>query len=716
MVNTRKQQPPDKNNIVDILLITIKRFGQDLIGVLLISFAVITGMSILGLTSGSLAAKWTGWIQSGFGWGSYVLILLVAYIGILILFRRIEQFPKLNFKRIIWLEIALFSLLGTFSAFSGFSVDRAHLGQDGGVIGWGLARMLQNSFGNLPSTILLFILCAISLTAGLGFLKPLTGKVDQFFSAILTSVESESIQKDFPQQEFPDEAGARNADEPAIIPEQAKTMRPQRALKLPPLDLLADARSSNSDESYIHAKAIQIEKTLGEFGIPTRVAGYRVGPTIIQYAVEPGYVEKVNDEGDVVRKKVRVSQISTLNRDLTLALSVDRLRIEAPIPGHSFVGIEIPNTSSDLVRLKSILKSSDFRKKISALNLTLGLNVSGVPVIADLARMPHLLVAGTTGSGKSVCITSLIACLAMNNSPDDLKLAILDPKMVELLRFNGLPHLMGKVETQLDRMLGVLAWAIKEMDDRYRRLELANARDLDEYNEKMIHRGSERLPKIVIFIDELADLMLSAPDPTEGYLVRLAQMARATGIHLVVATQRPSTDIITGLIKANFPARISFMMASSVDSRVILDTNGAETLMGKGDMLFLDPETAGLKRAQGVLVDDQEIENIIAYWRNVTQLDDAENAGEEVMQAPWEDLVPMLSDGSDELMEKAIKLVRQEGRASTSRLQRKLHIGFPRAARLMDELEERGVVGPVESGGREREVLIDDDPQEDEGI
>ena len=493
-------------------------------------------------------------------------------------------------------------------------------------------------------------------------------------------------------------------------------MRPQRALKLPPLDLLADARSSNSDESYIHAKAIQIEKTLGEFGIPTRVAGYRVGPTIIQYAVEPGYVEKVNDEGDVVRKKVRVSQISTLNRDLTLALSVDRLRIEAPIPGHSFVGIEIPNTSSDLVRLKSILKSSDFRKKISALNLTLGLNVSGVPVIADLARMPHLLVAGTTGSGKSVCITSLIACLAMNNSPDDLKLAILDPKMVELLRFNGLPHLMGKVETQLDRMLGVLAWAIKEMDDRYRRLELANARDLDEYNEKMIHRGSERLPKIVIFIDELADLMLSAPDPTEGYLVRLAQMARATGIHLVVATQRPSTDIITGLIKANFPARISFMMASSVDSRVILDTNGAETLMGKGDMLFLDPETAGLKRAQGVLVDDQEIENIIAYWRNVTQLDDAENAGEEVMQAPWEDLVPMLSDGSDELMEKAIKLVRQEGRASTSRLQRKLHIGFPRAARLMDELEERGVVGPVESGGREREVLIDDDPQEDEGI
>jgi S-DNA-T family DNA segregation ATPase FtsK/SpoIIIE len=477
------------------------------------------------------------------------------------------------------------------------------------------------------------------------------------------------------------------------------------------MDLLLDAQSATSDEPFIHAKAIQIEKTLEEFGIPARVAGYRVGPTIIQYAVEPGYVEKVNDEGDIVRKKVRVSQISGLNRDLTLALGVDRLRIEAPIPGHSFVGIEIPNTSSSLVRLKTILNSNEFKAKPAPLNMALGLNVSGAPVIADLMRMPHMLVAGTTGSGKSVCITSLIACLVMNNTPEDLRIAILDPKMVELLRFNGLPHLMGKVETQLDRMLGVLAWAIKEMDDRYKKLEAVNARDLDAYNAKMARRGGEHLPKIVIFIDELADLMLSAPDSTEGYLVRLAQMARATGIHMVVATQRPSTDIITGLIKANFPARISFMMASSVDSRVILDTNGAETLMGRGDMLFLDPETAGLKRAQAVLIDDREIENIIAYWKNAVQ----EEMPEEE-PAPWEGLVPSISDDSDDLIEAAIKLVRQEGRASTSRLQRKLRIGFPRAARLMDELEERGVVGPVESGGREREVIFDESPDDEEEL
>ena len=710
MKNTRQTQPP-KKDLLAILTLTVKRFGQDLFGVFLVCFALITGLSILDWTSGTIANSWTEWILNGFGWGSYILVVLIAYIGVLILFRRIEQFPKVNFTRIVWLELALFSLLGLFAVVYGLSVDRANAGLDGGIIGWGLARIFQNLLGSILGTVVLVLVFIVSLLSGLDLMEAITRRIDQYFERLLASrednlayqAEIETPAVDIPGG-IPEEAIAENTA-PAVM------KKPFRKLKLPPMDLLQNQKSSSSDESFIHTKAIQIEKTLEEFGIPARVAGYRVGPTIIQYAVEPGYVEKVNDDGDVVRKKVRVSQISTLNRDLTLALSVERLRIEAPIPGHSFVGIEIPNTSSDLVRLKTILTSNEFKNKPSPLNLALGLNVSGAPVIADLAHMPHLLIAGTTGSGKSVCITSLIVCLAMNNSPDDLKLAILDPKMVELLRFNGLPHLMGKVETQLDRMLGVLAWAIKEMDDRYRKLEAVNARDLDAYNDKMARRGGEYLPKIVIFIDELADLMLSAPDQTEGYLVRLAQMARATGIHLIVATQRPSTDIITGLIKANFPARISFMMASSVDSRVILDTNGAETLMGKGDMLFLDPETAGLKRAQSVLVDDREIENVIGYWKNLTE----EENSEESEAAPWEGLVPSISDDSDDLVEEAIKLVRQEGRASTSRLQRKLRIGFPRAARLMDELEELGVVGPAESGGREREVLLNDEQEEDDG-
>jgi S-DNA-T family DNA segregation ATPase FtsK/SpoIIIE len=477
---------------------------------------------------------------------------------------------------------------------------------------------------------------------------------------------------------------------------------------LPPKDLLLDNPAALNDESFIHAKAVQIEKTLEEFGVPARVAGYRVGPTIIQYAVEPGFIEKISDEGEIEKKKVRVSQIASLKKDITLALSVDRLRIEAPIPGHAFIGIEIPNINSVLVRLKSILLSDEFKKHTSKMSLALGLDVSGNPIVADLAKMPHLLVAGTTGSGKSVCITSVISCLAMNNSPSELRMAILDPKMVELVRFNGLPHLMGKVETQIDRMLAVLAWAIKEMEDRYKILEEVNSRDLDAYNLKMLRRGKAGLPKIVIVIDELADLMLSETEKTETYLVRLAQMARATGIHLVVATQRPSADIITGLIKANFPARISFMMASSVDSRVILDTNGAETLMGNGDMLYLDPETAGLKRAQCVLVDDREIERIINFWQSQSEAKDAY-----LTTAPWESLVESQSKSADNLLDQAIDLILEEGYASTSRLQRKLRIGFPRAARLMDELEEIGVVGPQESGGRVRKVITDSDSDEE---
>ncbi len=695
------------NRIGSILAQSIQRFGQDLVGILLISIAVISCLTLFGLTQGTIASQWTAWVSYGFGWGSYILMAFLAYVGLLILLRRIEQFPKLNFRRIITLEISLFTLLALFSAISGFSVDRAHLSLDGGIVGWGLARMLQNLTGSILAFVILAVLWIISTMEGLGLLKPLFLRIDRYFRGIAAN-ETHEADLDESDPETADDTPGTKTSGPVEETSQPFFKPSAHGYKLPPLDLLIEAQSSSSDEPYIHAKAIQIEKTLEEFGIPARVAGYRVGPTIIQYAVEPGYVEKVNEEGDIVRKKVRVSQIATLNRDLTLALSVDRLRIEAPIPGHSFVGIEIPNKKNNLVRLKSILDSTEFKSKSSSLRLALGLDVSGAPVITDLARMPHVLVAGTTGSGKSVCITSLIICLAMNNSPDDLRIAILDPKMVELLRFNGLPHLLGKVETQLERMLGVLAWAIKEMEDRYRKLESVNARDLDTYNDKMARKGGIILPKIVIFIDELADLMLSAPDQTEGYIVRLAQMARATGIHLVVATQRPSTDIITGLIKANFPARISFMMASSVDSRVILDTNGAETLMGRGDLLFLDPESAGLKRAQAILVDDREIENVIGYWKTTVS-----EAQTEHQEAPWEGLVPSMGEDGDSLVKEAIKLVRQEGRASTSRLQRKLRIGFPRAARLMDELEAMGVVGPVESGGREREVIPGDDVDDD---
>jgi S-DNA-T family DNA segregation ATPase FtsK/SpoIIIE len=407
---------------------------------------------------------------------------------------------------------------------------------------------------------------------------------------------------------------------------------------------------------------------------------------------------------------VRIAQIAGLSRDLALALSAERLRIEAPVPGRSYVGIEVPNLRAVTVRLRSILESESFYKAGSQLTIALGRDVSGQPVVADLARMPHVLIAGTTGSGKSVCISALATCLAMNNTPDDLRMVMIDSKMVELIRFNGLPHLYGKVETDIQRILGVLRWTVVEMEHRYKLLEAAKVRDLEGYNKRLLRRKEGNpLPRIVIFIDELADLMMSAPDQTEHNLVRLAQMARATGIHLVVATQRPSTDVVTGLIKANFPARISFAVASNIDSRVILDAPGAETLLGHGDMLFLSPEAGNTVRAQGVMITDQEIERIISFWqKSSTKTED---------RPPWESLLSEPDEGEDGvLIEHAITILKKEQRASASMLQRRLRIGYPRAARLLDRLEEMGIVGPSTGGGRDRDVLIDPDEDSDEEI
>jgi S-DNA-T family DNA segregation ATPase FtsK/SpoIIIE len=475
--------------------------------------------------------------------------------------------------------------------------------------------------------------------------------------------------------------------------------------RLPGLELLVNEQAVRQDEHNINLTAGLIEKTLAEFGIPAKVVGFRVGPTVTQFAVEPGFLEKAAGEEEVVRQKVRVAQIASLQRDLALALSASSLRIEAPVPGRPYVGIEVPNTQSTVVRLRPILETEAFYKFGTPLTIALGRDVSGQAVVADLASMPHLLIAGTTGSGKSVCIAALTACLVMNNTPQDMRLVMIDPKMVELVRFNGLPHLYGKVETDLERILGVLRWTVVEMDQRYKLLESTHSRNIDTYNRKVRRRrGEDPLPHVVVMIDELADLMMSAPEQTEPALVRLAQMARATGIHLVVATQRPSTDVVTGLIKANFPARISFAVASSVDSRVILDTSGAESLLGRGDMLFLPPEAGSPIRAQGVMVTDQEIERLINFWQKTHLQEEAETP-------PWEGLLEeeaLLSE-KDDLIEKAIFVVRETQRASASLLQRRLRIGYPRAARLIDELEDLGVVGPAVGAGRERDVLIEPD-------
>lgn len=691
--------------------VSFERFGWDLLGVALLVACLLTLFALIGFTQGSFISPWGTVLKRWTGATSYLIAGAVGLLGMAALSRRSSHPIRLRLGQILAIEGLTFTIMALLAVLGGFSLDRADSGMDGGVIGWGLASLI---FKLLPApwgTILIVLLAVLLLMSSFGLDRLIIQRVEAW--ALTETPDDELIQLSLPGSPS-QKPGQTNLDQRSADRVQGGIPLPvvpvRRDDTLPPLALLAQDEKNVADEDRILAVAAKIIKTLGEFGIPARVTGYRVGPTVTQFAVEPGFVEKVGPDGETIKQKVRVSQISALSRDLALALAAERLRIEAPVPGHSYVGIEVPNSTTSMVRLRPIIESREFSRLGSPLSMALGRDVSGEPVVADLARMPHLLVAGTTGSGKSVCLSAIITCLVMNNSPAQLRMCVLDPKMVELARFSGLPHILGKVETEIDRMLGVLRWALVEMDQRYRLLEAARARDLDSYNRKLERRKLSPLPRIVILVDELADLMMSAPDQTEHSLVRLAQMARATGIHLVIATQRPSTDIVTGLIKANFPARIAFTVASSIDSRVILDVNGAESLLGRGDMLFLNPEVGAPLRAQGVLLKDQEVDTVINFWTAQVK----ETASE---TPPWEELITE-EGGGDELVEKAIELVRRSQRASASYLQRRLRIGFPRAARLLDELEERGIVGPSLGGGKDRQVLVDpegdtDDPADE---
>ncbi|MGZ9163948.1 MAG: DNA translocase FtsK [Anaerolineales bacterium] len=690
------------------------RFVRDSLGVLLIAAALMSFLALRGYTQGILLTPWASLISLWFGWGSYLIIIAISYAGLSLLFR---DKVSLGWGRIFALELATFLTLGLFAAMGGNSLLRAEAGADGGRIGWGLVTLfwrLGQSWGNL----ILFTMWLLALMSGFNvwsmlerWLLKLAGDNPLAEVTIQPEVEQESPAEKPAKQPrkkstpLPPEFRkslhvSENQDKKPLAPRE-------RDGRLPSLNILLADQNTRPDERTINQTAGMIEKTLAEFGISTTVIGFRVGPTVTQFAVQPGFMKRPgNTEEEAQQIKVRVAQIASLQKDLALVLSAERLRIEAPVPGKPYVGIEVPNTHSSVVRMRSILETDSFHKIGAPLAMALGRDVSGQPVVADLARMPHLLIAGATGSGKSVCITALAACLAMNNPPADLRMVMIDSKMVELLRFNGLPHLYGKVETNIERILGVLRWVVVEMEHRYRLLEAAHTRDLEAYNRKLARKkDSSPLPRIVVLIDELADLMMSTPDQTEHNLVRLAQMARATGIHLIVATQRPSTDVVTGLIKANFPARLAFAVASGVDSRVILDTTGAENLLGRGDLLFLNPEVGNPIRAQGVMITDMEIERLVSHWqKSVAVTSEA---------PPWEKLLTEPDENEDQgLIEQAISIVRQSQRASASLLQRRLRIGYPRAARLLDQLQEMGVVGPSQGGGKERDVLLD--PMDDE--
>jgi len=452
----------------------------------------------------------------------------------------------------------------------------------------------------------------------------------------------------------------------------------------------------DNEENDQH-RARVIEETLRSFGAPAKVVNIRRGPTITLFGVEPSFIETRNG-----KKRVRVSKIVALADDLALALAAARIRIQAPVPGKGYIGIEVPNQQVSLVSLSEVISSPIYQNMTSPLKMVLGKDVAGNTVAADLAAMPHLLIAGTTGAGKSVCINDILTSFLLRMTPSELRLVLVDPKRVELTGYNGIPHLLSPVIVDAEHVVGALRWMMREMDSRYRKFSDTGTRNIADYNVHCENNGKQKIPYVLIVIDELADLMLLAPDETERAVTRLAQLARATGIHLIIATQRPSTDILTGLIKANFPARIAFAVASSVDSRVILDQPGAERLLGRGDMLFQAPDASAPVRIQSAFVSDPEINRLASYWRGFTvskgaperpDMPAAFQKSKDVYmkQTPlWEEIEE--EDDLDPRFAEAVQIAKEESQASISMLQRKMRIGYTRAARIIDKMQERGII------------------------
>jgi S-DNA-T family DNA segregation ATPase FtsK/SpoIIIE len=698
---TRKKRRPKGRNREQLL--------RELAGVVLIVLGLVTMLGLLGFSSGALLDGWVQIWRRAFGWGALAVPLAVGGLGVLLLLGWIEHPNQWRWRKLISGEIAYVALLTALHALA-FGTEPWLLteeGGGGGVVGWTLSGLLIPLVGRLSTALLAVIVTgsAGAWTAGIT-----RRDVRYFLGQVRERIQKAVPEVTEPEPSEPSPTSQTRKTRPARLKiitatESAPRRPPKRDRRLPSLDLLDNVEPSNITEKEIQSKVGIIERTLDEFGLPVRVTEVRQGPVVTQFGVEPGYIERSGPDGRAWDQKVRVGQISALSNDLSLALAAPTIRIEAPVPGRSIVGIEVPNDKVAIVHLRPVIESRAFRKVKSPLVMALGRDVSGAPIAANLATMPHLLIAGATGSGKSVTISSMVTCLAFNNPPERLRLVMIDPKLVEMTRFNGLPHLLGNVEVELDRIVVVLRWVTHEMDERYKLLSETGVRHLDDYNRLQRRRSKPELPYIVVFIDELADLMTLAAAETEHTITRLAQMARAVGIHLVVATQRPSTDVVTGLIKANFPARISFAVPSQIDSRVIIDQIGAENLLGRGDMLFLDPQVGHPVRIQSCLVSDREIEALVSYWQ-------AETSDERQERAPWETMIQadaLLTNERDPLLDDAIELVREEGGASASLLQRRMRIGYPRAASMIDQMEELGIIGPPQTGGRQRDVLLDNE-------
>ena len=739
MAKSRRPRRIDKptTDLTSLLAELRANFSNEALGLVFFLLGGYFGFTFLASSDG------VSWIERMLGSTAFLAIVGLLLLGAVLMLG--ERAGYWNPQAIVGGELLLLGLAGFAFAQANSAVDWTPPvdGSSGGLLGWSVGSLLVSLLGRWPGGLVALILTGaglyllirhtpliyavgyaqrwltpLGLLTYFGISQPSTAR--QTSGELLpplpvTPTRSRPARPDpaTVQAALPPMPEAPAAEKPkrSAIPKRPSPTPAQNKLQpvrstgnLPPTDFLTEDSGQYGSRDTAEVGKL-IEETLADFDIPVQVVNVESGPTVTQFGVKPLYIVRGGQQ-----RKVRVSRIVNLADDLALALAAPAVRIEAPVPGYPYVGIEVPNTDKIDVGMRGILESALMQSKGGLLPLALGRDTAGAPVISDLSRAPHLLIAGSTGSGKSVCINAIIVSLLMHHGPESLRFVMVDPKMVELPGYNGIPHMIGNAITEVDQVTGALAWLLLQMDDRYQTFRELKIRNIASYNELAAKQKElPPLPYLVLVVDELADLMMTAPEEIERQLVRLAQMSRAVGIHLILATQRPSVDVVTGLIKANFPTRIAFAVTSQIDSRVILDTPGAERLLGRGDMLFMRPDSAKLARVQGCWVSDGEIQKVVEFWK---KRDAEENPdGPKVKIAPWLGLMERMED-EDELLLDAIDAVRGQKTCNTSFLQRKLAIGYPKAARLMEQLEAKGVVGPDMGGGKGREVLL---KEEEEG-
>lgn len=729
-----KKKTNKKNNSNKKLSQNQKEFNRDLIGMLFIAIGIISMISLFSFKMGIIGSAIRGATFSLMGFGGYFLPVAIIAIGVVYIIDQYDN-EELKISATIFLLLISFLIIldGTNNINAGLiervqnSIYLSQLAKGGGIIGGFLGFFFYKLFGTIGVYVVSFFAILISILILtntklvdlykqiINFTKRFANKKEHkvkeekkegkssFSPESMLEISPEDIKiVDYAQPQAKDSLkGVNLKKEIQIIDSEIKEKSSKTGYlpdyKIPSLSMLNSPQNKFNvhDEREIRNNGKIIEETMKNFGIEATITQINKGPTITCYELSPA-------------PGIKLSRIVSLSDNISLSLASSDIRIEAPIPGKSAVGIEVPNKNKDSVLLKELLLSKEYINMDSNIPLALGKDVSGKTIVSSIDKMPHLLIAGATGSGKSVCINTIIMNILFRSSPDDVKLLLIDPKVVELNVYNGIPHLLIPVVTEAKRAAFALNWAVEEMEKRYKIFAKNSVRDITSYNNKMGEKLDEKLPMIVIIIDELADLMMVAAQEIEDYICRLAQMARAAGMYLIVATQRPSVDVITGTIKANIPSRISFAVSSQIDSRTILDMAGAEKLLGKGDMLFYPSFYSKPLRLQGAFIGEEEVKKVVDFLKdqNITEYD--EDIIEVVQNATEIDIM----DG-DELLPDAIELVINEGQASVSLLQRKLRIGYARAGRIVDEMEERGIIGGFE-GSKPRKVLVTKDEFEAE--